>query len=116
MVKVVHLSSAHGDRDVRILLKECASLASYNSYNYFEVHQILSGVEERTELGVQIHSVAKYPNQRFKRMWTTVNDVYKKALELNADIYHIHDPELLRIALKLKRKGKVVIYLSLIHI
>jgi glycosyltransferase involved in cell wall biosynthesis len=110
MIKVVHLSSAHGDRDVRIFLKECASLAAYDNTNYFEVHQILAGVEEREELGVQIHSVQKYPNQRFKRMWTTVNDVYKKALDLNADIYHLHDPELLRIALKLKRKGKIVIY------
>lgn len=110
MIKVVHLSSAHGDRDVRIFLKECASLAEYSQASYFEVHQILAGVEERKELGVHIHSVTKYPNQRFKRMWNTVNDVYKKALELNADVYHLHDPELLRIALKLKRKGKIVIY------
>ncbi len=110
MIKVVHLSSAHGDRDVRIFLKECASLAAFNDAQFFEVHQILTGVEEREELGVLIHSVKKYPNQRFKRMWTTVNDVYKKALALDADIYHLHDPELLRIALKLKRKGKTVIY------
>ncbi len=29
---------------------------------------------------------------------------------MNADIYHLHDPELLRIAVKLKKKGKKVIY------
>jgi glycosyltransferase involved in cell wall biosynthesis len=109
-IKVVHLSSAHGDRDVRIFLKECASLASYQKGEKYEVHQVLAGVEEREELGIHIHTVKKYPNQRLKRMWTTVNDVYKKAISLNADIYHLHDPELLRIALKLKRKGKIVIY------
>jgi len=31
-------------------------------------------------------------------------------LQVNADIYHFHDPELLLIALKLKRKGKRVIF------
>ncbi|MFT6716743.1 MAG: glycosyltransferase involved in cell wall biosynthesis, partial [Saprospiraceae bacterium] len=30
--------------------------------------------------------------------------------EVDAEVYHLHDPELLRIALKLKRKGKIVIY------
>lgn len=110
MIKVVHLSSAHGDRDVRIFLKECVSLAAYNSGVTYEVHQVLAGVEERIELGVQIHSVTKYHNNRLKRMWNTVNDVYKKAIELDADVYHLHDPELLRIALKLKRKGKIVLY------
>ena len=43
-------------------------------------------------------------------MWRTVNQVHKKALSLNGDIYHIHDPELLRIAFRLKRGGKKVIY------
>jgi glycosyltransferase involved in cell wall biosynthesis len=43
-------------------------------------------------------------------MWTTVNLVYRKAKELDGDIYHLHDPELMRFALKLKRKGKKVIY------
>ena len=33
----------------------------------------------------------------------------KKALEVNADIYHFHDPELLQIALKLKKNNKKVI-------
>jgi glycosyltransferase involved in cell wall biosynthesis len=106
MNKIAHLSSAHSDGDVRIFHKECCSLAAAG----FEVHLVLAGVEERAEKGVNIHSVPKYPNQRIKRMWTTVNDVYQKALEIDADIYHLHDPELLRIALKLKRKGKVVIY------
>ncbi len=36
--------------------------------------------------------------------------IVRKALSLDADIYHFHDPELLRFALKIKRKGKKVIY------
>lgn len=111
-IKVVHLSSAHPDGDVRIFHKECASLATqFNDEHFaFDVHLILSGVEERVEKNVTIHSVPYHNKSRKKRMWTTVNEVYSKALEVNGDIYHLHDPELLRIALKLKKKGKKVIY------
>jgi hypothetical protein len=38
--------------------------------------------------------------------------VLKKALELDADIYHLHDPELISIGLKLKKLGKKVIFLD----
>ena len=43
-------------------------------------------------------------------MTKTVNQVLEHALKLNADIYHIHDPELLKIVKPLKRKGKKVVY------
>jgi glycosyltransferase involved in cell wall biosynthesis len=105
------MSSAHPDLDVRIFFKECVSLANRLSIDGIqsEVHLVLSGVTERTEQGVQVHSVVKAKG-RLARMWTTVNRVYQKAITLDGDIYHFHDPELLRIALKLKRKGKIVIY------
>ena len=107
-LKIVHLSSAHNDRDVRIFLKECRSLAK--NYPSAEIHLVLAGVPERTEDGVHIHSVPKRTGNILTRMWRTVNQVRKKALSLNGDIYHIHDPELLRIAFRLKRGGKKVIY------
>ena len=110
--KVVHLSSAHKDLDVRIFHKECSSLAKNDDREKpsFDVHLVLADVEERSENNVTIHSVEGAGGSRIKRMWKTVNKVYKKAVELDGDIYHLHDPELLRIALKLKRKGKKVIY------
>jgi glycosyltransferase involved in cell wall biosynthesis len=43
-------------------------------------------------------------------MISTTAEVYRKALELDADVYHFHDPELLPYGLKLARKGKKVIY------
>lgn len=105
--KVAHLSSAHKDLDVRIFHKECSSLAKNAS---FDVHLVLADVDERVENGVTIHSVPGAGGSRLKRMWQTVNKVYSKAKEIDADVYHLHDPELLRIALKLKRLGKKVIY------
>ena len=43
-------------------------------------------------------------------MFNFSKKVYKKALNIDADVYHLHDPELLRFALKFKKKGKKVIY------
>ncbi|GAB5416313.1 MAG: glycosyltransferase family 4 protein [Crocinitomicaceae bacterium] len=110
--KVVHLSSAHKDRDVRIFHKECSSLANgeFEDGMSLDVHLVLADVEDREENSVTIHSVSGAGGSRLKRMWSTVNKVYRKAIALDADVYHLHDPELLRIALKLKRKGKKVIY------
>ncbi|QCR34438.1 hypothetical protein C1N55_07285 [Lysinibacillus sp. SGAir0095] len=36
--------------------------------------------------------------------------IFEKALEVNADIYHFHDPELLPLGNKLKKLGKSVIF------
>lgn len=109
--KLAHLSSAHHDMDVRIFHKECSTLANLGTENSidFDVHLVLNGVEERVVNNVTIHSVAPCTG-RLKRMWKTVNEVYKKAKEIDADVYHLHDPELLRVALRLKRAGKKVIY------
>ena len=107
-LKIVHLSSAHPDRDVRIFLKECCSLA--RRFPEAEVHLVLAGVQERQEANVIIHSVPARTGSRLRRMWRTVNQVYQKAVALDGDLYHLHDPELLRIAPKLKKKGKKVIY------
>lgn len=44
------------------------------------------------------------------RIFKTTRRVFDKALELDADIYHLHDPELIPIGLKLRRSGKKVIF------
>jgi len=106
IVKVVHLTSAHQDGDVRIFHKECVSLAQAG----FEVYHLIPNTKSRIEKGVHIVSFDFPVTSRFKRMFFLVKEIYKKALALNADIYHLHDPELLRIAMKLKKKGKKVIY------
>ncbi|KAB1065711.1 glycosyltransferase family 4 protein [Salibacter halophilus] len=59
--------------------------------------------------GVQIHGVRK-PSSRIDRIFKLSKDCYQRAVEINSQLYHIHDPELLPIALKLKKLGKLVIY------
>lgn len=106
MVKVCHMTSAHDSDDVRIFQKECVSLAAAG----YETYLVAQG-ESREEKGVHVMGIGEdAPASRIRRMTEFTEKIYKKALELDANIYHLHDPELLPYGLKLKRKGKTVIF------
>lgn len=108
LIKIAHITSAHPWEDIRIFHKECTSLAKNAN---FQVHLISGKGEDTVSNSVFVHSAAvKSKGGRVARMIDGVNAVYSKALEVKADIYHLHDPELLRIALKLKKTGAKVIY------
>lgn len=106
--KIIHLTSAHPRYDTRIFLKECSSLAKNKMYRVNLV--VADGLENEVKNNVNIFDVGKKESRRFLRMIKTVSKVYKKAIELDGDIYHLHDPELIPIGLKLKRQGKKVIF------
>jgi len=59
--------------------------------------------------GVKIYGLEKAAG-RLKRILQSPAQVFKKAVELDADLYHLHDPELIPIGLKLKRLGKKVVF------
>lgn len=104
--KAAHLSSAHPRDDIRIFLKECLSLNS-KGHEVFLV--VADGRGNEVFDGVTIEDVGR-PTGRIDRMFKVTQRVFAKAVELNADIYHLHDPELLPIGLKLKRLGKKVVF------
>jgi len=107
MIKVCHITSAHPDGDVRIFHKECVTLAKAG----FETYCVVPNADTRMEKGVQIVGFPMKQGSRFKRFWFTVSQVYQEALKLDCDVYHLHDPELLLIARKLKRKtGAKIIF------
>ena len=106
MLKVAHVTSAHPRYDIRIFRKECRTLAEHG----YDVSLIVAdGKGDECVEGVKIVDAGLLPG-RLNRIFRTTRYVFKKALEINADIYHLHDPELLPIGLKLKRQGKVVIF------
>lgn len=105
MIKVCHMTSVHAPEDVRIFKKECVSLAKAG-YDTYLVEQ----GETYNKNGVHIIGVGKQENTRFSRMFKMTKRVYEAALKVDADIYHFHDPELLPYGLKLKKKGKKVIF------
>jgi glycosyltransferase involved in cell wall biosynthesis len=106
-IKICHLTSAHPNNDIRIFHKECSSLAKEN---YFDVYLVSVNSEEKTENKVKLVNAISNSSNRFTRIFHSSRSVYRKAKELDADIYHFHDPELLPYGLKLKKQGKVVIY------
>ena len=102
-IKVCHVTSVHPVYDVRIFHKECCSLAKK-----YDVWLIAPNVEDHLKDGVHIVGV-NIPVQRLKRMFSQ-RAVFEKAVEVDAAIYHLHDPELIPVGLKLRRKGKKVIF------
>lgn len=111
MTKVCHLSSAHAPNDTRIFHKQCASLAKAGYQVSFVVKaKDAQSVGCTTQKGVQVIQVPVDSSSRFKRMLFGAKAVYQKALEVDADIYEFHDPELLPYGLKLAKKGKKVIF------
>ena len=106
MLKIAHLTSAHPRYEIRIFIKMCRSLSSIGH----DVSLVIAdGLYDETRDGVKIYGVKKGKN-RLLRILNSPRRVYKKALSLDADIYHLHDPELIPIGVKLKKKGKKVIF------
>jgi glycosyltransferase involved in cell wall biosynthesis len=105
-MKVAHLTSVHPRYDTRIFLKQCRSLAAQG----YDVSLVVAdGLGDETRQKVHIVDVGK-STSRIDRMLGTTRRVLKHALRIDADIYQLHDPELLPVGLALKRRGKCVIF------
>jgi len=102
---ICHLTSVHPQEDVRIFEKECTSL----SKKYVVTFIVVNGTST-IKNNVNIIGLPVAYSGRLSRFTKAVNELYKKAIELNADVYHFHDPEILRVAKKLQKAGKKVIY------
>jgi glycosyltransferase involved in cell wall biosynthesis len=105
-MKIVHLTSAHPRYDTRIFLKMCRSVAAHG-------HQVTlvvaDGKGDEIREGVEIVDVGA-SSGRLDRMTAAPGRVLQRARELAADIYHLHDPELLPIARGLRRGGARVVF------
>ncbi len=106
MKKICHISTVHPRNDVRIFYKECTSL----SKNY-EVHLIVSdGLGDEIKNKVTIHDTGLRQQSRIKRAKIDSKKALAKALELDCELYHFHDPELMSIGAQLVKHKKKVIY------
>jgi glycosyltransferase involved in cell wall biosynthesis len=84
----------------------CRSLSSVYSVSLV----VADGNGDEQKEGVNIYDVGAVNGGRLKRMTKTVKLIFLKAKLLDSDLYHLHDPELIPIGLKLKRAGKSVIF------
>lgn len=106
--KITHLTSAHDRYDTRIFLKMCSSLAKNENYKVTLV--VADGKGDEFKSAVNIVDIGEKIGGRISRMTKIVKKVFEKAIELNSDVYHLHDPELIPVGLKLKKLGKKVIF------
>jgi glycosyltransferase involved in cell wall biosynthesis len=103
---ICHLTSAHDRLDSRIFEKQCRTIVESG---HKATLIVADGKGNNVINGVEIIDVGRLAG-RIKRMWKTTGLVYEIAVSVNADIYQLHDPELLLIGLNLKRKKKIVIF------
>jgi glycosyltransferase involved in cell wall biosynthesis len=103
---ICHLTSAHSRYDSRIFQKQCLSIVKSKN---FATLILADGKGNEVIKGVNIIDVG-FLQGRINRMFRTTQLIYSEALKIDADIYQIHDPELLYVALKLKRNNKRVIF------
>ena len=111
MAKIVHITTVHPALDIRIFQKQCRTLARAGH----EVTLIAprdtadrTPQIERIE-GVTVHALPK-PRNRRQRMLRTTRLAVRTALEIDADLYHLHDPELLPAARRLRGRGRPVVF------
>ena len=96
-MRVCHVTSVHPSKDVRIFYKECVSLAKE-----YEVFLIAPNVKDEYTECIHIVGVP-LPQSRIRRIFS-LNRVFKKAMDVNAEVYHLHDPELMILGRKLLRR------------
>ena len=87
---ICHISTVHKLFDNRIFFKECISLSEEG----YITHLLISN-KKNTE--IKKIKISKLPLWKNRIIRFLIKDLIAlaKALRINADIYHIHDPELL---------------------
>jgi glycosyltransferase involved in cell wall biosynthesis len=106
MAKIAHLTSAHPRFDTRIFHKQCRTLLEHGH----EVSLVVADGEGTTRAkGISIVDVGWLPG-RVNRVLRTTRRVLDTARALDADIYQLHDPELIPCGLRLRQLGKKVIF------
>ncbi len=104
-LRVLHITSVHPALDNRIHFKEVKTLQEH-----CKAVAIVASIEEDKEIdGVQYLSIDPF-RSRWDRLLNAPNKILKRVEEFKPDIVHFHDPELIPLALKLKRKNYKLIY------
>jgi glycosyltransferase involved in cell wall biosynthesis len=108
-MKICHLTSVHSRYDSRIFLKEAVSAAEAGHEVYLLVND---NTKDEINRGVVIKSIHVKERGRLSRIFSKKikRELLKQAVQIDADIFQFHDPELLGLGKKLRRRGYNVIY------
>lgn len=109
-MRVCQVTSKHTRYDQRIFKKVAVSLANHGFESY-----ILCADNKQNEFNSNVHicSISRKKENKLNRLFYNAfgwRHFKMKCLLIDADLYQIHDPDLLKLCLFLKRKGKRVIF------
>lgn len=103
--RAVHITTVHRWFDPRIFEKECRTLAEAG----WRVTLIAPGSADHSRDGVRIRAIRQRPG-RVLRMTMMALDAFRAVRREEADVIHVHDPELIPLALMLRLLGRQVVY------
>jgi len=104
-LNITHLTSVHPRNDTRIFYKMCIS--SSNDFNVTLI--VADGLGDTYKSQVTIIDVGKASSILSRFVYIQYR-LFRRALSLNSDIYHFHDPELIFVGLLLRLAKKIVIF------
>lgn len=103
--KVCLVTSLHEANDGRIFQRIGKSLIKK-----YDVYLVAPNTETRVLDSINIVGVSLPDiNHRIQR-WMSLGKLLPVLCEIDADVYHFHDPELMRLGLKMKKRGKIIIF------
>ena len=109
MAKIIHLGYTHKIKDTRIFEKECKALAKQGNEVAFITSNRNGDYNGGLEDNIQLKTLP-LKNIRVIRLLLYIYDLKKECLELDGDVYHIHEPYLIPLVKPLKKRSKIVIY------
>lgn len=106
-LKVCHIISGYYRNDPRVFQRQCKSLKNAD----FDVCILTNdNIDDEILDEIPIYSCKIYWNSRIRILLNAKKQFLERAIEIDADIYQMHSPELLSLGLALKKEGKIVIY------
>ena len=103
-VEVAHLTSCHPPFDPRVFHRECCSIARAG----YSVTLVVPGDRDVDRDGVHVRTFRKPGHACPSLSARQRQDLPQKPQDLRASVYHIHDPDLIPVALALKLIGKTL--------
>ena len=103
-LKICHLTTVHGHNDTR-LTQQCEAAVKSG----YEVHVIAHNVPDQVVNGITYHGVEPFQASHKRWVHDTSFIFTAKGLELDANIYHLHNVELFPAVEWISRHDKAVI-------
>ena len=105
-MKIVHITSAHSRNSTRIFHKMALSSVHFGH----DVSLVVAdGKKNNLKNSVSFYDVGRFDN-KYLRFFVSSLKVVLKAKSLNADVYHLHDPDLLLWALLLRGRNSKIFF------